>query len=148
MIGLLLSIALSLNGEDAYANSKEHCATAWASADLDGDGFITKPEGARYLAFVGAGDSSISEGRLSQSDFMRHCEAGLFDSLLDPDAATPVKGANSFTEREARERILGRGYRKVSPLHIDADGIWRGTAQLNGIQVEVAVDYKGNVIPK
>jgi hypothetical protein len=33
-------------------------------------------------------------------------------------------------------------------LRIDRDGVWRGTAELNGIQIEVAVDYKGNVVPK
>jgi len=146
MIELFVSIALSLNPGDVYAMSKERCGEAWASADADGDGFITKAEGGRYLAAVGAGDKSISEGRLSHSDFTKHCEAGLFDSFFN--MAAPVKGANSFTEREARERVLGRGYRNVSQLRIDRDGVWRGTAELNGIQIEVAVDYKGNVVPK
>jgi hypothetical protein len=141
------SIALFLSGGDAYTTSKEHCAAAWASADADGDGFLTRHEAAHYLAMVGAGDKSIADGRLSQSDFMRYCQAGLFDRLNQIPAA-PLKGANSFTEAEARERILGRSYRNVSTLQKDADGIWRGTAELNGIQIEVAVDYKGNVVPK
>jgi DNA-binding transcriptional MocR family regulator len=31
--------------------------------------------------------------------------------------------------------VLGRGYRNVSQLRIDQDGVWRGTAELNGIQL-------------
>ena len=91
---------------------------------------------------------AIDASRMSEhfADFGKYCEAGLFDSFFN--MAAPVKGANSFTEREARERVLGRGYRNVSQLRIDRDGVWRGTAELNGIQIEVAVDYKGNVVPK
>ena len=55
------------------------------------------------------------------------------------------KGANSFTEGQARERFRQHGYGEVSALTKDQDGIWRGSAIRNGHQVNVSLDYKGNV---
>lgn len=63
----------------------------------------------------------------------------------NPMAAGPVKGANSFTEGVARARIEANGFSNVSPLIKDDDGIWRGHAMRNGQQVNVALDYQGNV---
>jgi hypothetical protein len=60
-------------------------------------------------------------------------------------AAGPVKGANSFTESEARSRIEKNGFTNVSGLKKDDDGIWRGMGMKNGQQVAVALDYQGNV---
>jgi hypothetical protein len=34
----------------------------------------------------------------------------------------------------------------VSDLKKDDDGIWRGTASQGGKSVQIAVDYKGNVV--
>ena len=60
-------------------------------------------------------------------------------------AAGPVKGANSFTEGEARSRIEDRGFTSVAGLRKDDDGIWRGRGVKAGQTVEVALDYQGNV---
>jgi hypothetical protein len=60
-------------------------------------------------------------------------------------AAGPVKGANSFTEGEARSRIEDKGFTKVTALKKDDDGIWRGRGMMGGQQVDVALDYQGNV---
>jgi hypothetical protein len=60
-------------------------------------------------------------------------------------AAQPAKGANSFTMGEARSRIERSGFQSVADLKKDRDGIWRGRAQKNGTQVDVWLDYKGNV---
>jgi GTP-dependent phosphoenolpyruvate carboxykinase len=60
-------------------------------------------------------------------------------------AAGPVKGANSFTESEARSRIEKNGFTNVGALKKDDDGIWRGMGTRNGQQVAVALDYQGNV---
>ena len=57
----------------------------------------------------------------------------------------PVKGSNSFTEGEARSRIEDKGFSNVSALKKDDDGIWRGRAMKSGQQVDVALDYQGNV---
>jgi hypothetical protein len=58
----------------------------------------------------------------------------------------PVKGANSFTEGEAKSRIEKMGFANVSELKKDDDGVWRGHAMKNGKRVGVALDYQGNVV--
>jgi periplasmic protein CpxP/Spy len=55
------------------------------------------------------------------------------------------KGANSFTEGEARSRLAKAGYTDAKDLKKDADGIWRGTATHGGQSVQVGLDFKGNV---
>lgn len=59
--------------------------------------------------------------------------------------AAPLEGANSFTENQARDRVVKAGYSDVGPLQKDEKGIWRTTATKDGAPVEVAVDFKGNV---
>jgi hypothetical protein len=66
---------------------------------------------------------------------MSHCQASLFDALHNADEAVPLKGANSFTEKEAKERVLGRGCRNLSRLEKDPNGIWRGTAHATVVPV-------------
>ena len=61
------------------------------------------------------------------------------------DSVAPAKGSNSFTEGQAKDRIAQRGYTNVADLRKDNDGVWRGTAQQAGTQVQVWLDYKGNV---
>lgn len=66
-------------------------------------------------------------------------------ATTNANAPQPAKGANSFTDGEARRRIESRGYTEVSGLQKDADGIWHGTAKKDGNSVKVWLDYKGNV---
>jgi hypothetical protein len=61
------------------------------------------------------------------------------------NSAAPVKGANSFTRAEAQQQIEAKGYTHVAGLTKDKDGIWRGTAEKNGQNAPVSVDYQGNV---
>ena len=58
----------------------------------------------------------------------------------------PVKGSNSFTETEAKSRIANQGYTDVSSLEKDAAGVWRGHAMKSGHQVDVSLDFQGNVV--
>ncbi len=58
--------------------------------------------------------------------------------------AAPAKGANSFTENQARGRFAKAGYTGLSKL-TKADGLWRGMAMKGGKQMTVMLDYKGNV---
>jgi hypothetical protein len=60
-------------------------------------------------------------------------------------AAGPAKGANSFTEGQAKSLIEGKGYTNVSGLAKDGDGVWRGRGQKEGNQLSVWVDYRGAV---
>ena len=55
-------------------------------------------------------------------------------------------GANSFTEGQVRGRIEDAGFKDVSGLRKDDNGIWRGRASRNGSATEVGVDFKGNVV--
>jgi hypothetical protein len=57
----------------------------------------------------------------------------------------PARGANSFTERQARGRITKYGYTAVSRLKKDREGRWQGTARKGNARVRVGLDYKGNV---
>ena len=55
------------------------------------------------------------------------------------------RGANSFTQNQAREHIAKSGFANVSALAKDAHGVWRGKATKDGRTVDVALDFKGNV---
>ena len=76
---------------------------------------------------------------------METCKAGIFVSRT-LDAGAPLKGANSFTENQAKDRAMAAGYSNVSALTKDADGVWRGIATLNSKAGNVAIDFKGNVV--
>lgn len=64
------------------------------------------------------------------------------------NSAAPVAGKNSFTEGQARDRIVDAGYTDVSALVKDGEGIWRGKATKGGSVLDVAVDFQGNVTGK
>ena len=61
------------------------------------------------------------------------------------DANAPLPGANSFTEGQAKSRLEANGYTNVTGLKKDDNGIWKGTATNAGAQVNVSVDYRGNI---
>lgn len=58
----------------------------------------------------------------------------------------PLSGANSFTEGQARDRIVKAGFEDVQSLKKDDQGVWRGQAKKGGQQVSVGLDYRGNVV--
>jgi hypothetical protein len=64
----------------------------------------------------------------------------------DPNA--PLRGANSFTETQAKQRIEKAGFTQVSNLKKDDQGIWRATAKQGDKQTKVALDFRGNVVAK
>ena len=66
-------------------------------------------------------------------------------ATTNANAPQPAKGANSFTDGEARRRIESSGYSTVADLKKDGDGIWRGSATKDGAKVGVWLDYKGNI---
>ena len=55
------------------------------------------------------------------------------------------RGANSFTEGEARRRLERAGYHEIKDLKKDGDGIWHASAMLDGKPASVGLDFKGNV---
>ena len=60
----------------------------------------------------------------------------------------PEAGANSFTEAQAKDRIAKAGFTGVTGLKKDDQGIWRGSAKKDGKQVNVSLDFRGNVTTK
>jgi len=63
-----------------------------------------------------------------------------------PNPGALVSGANSFTESQAKSRIEEKGFKDVSALKKDADGVWRGKAAQGGKTINVSVDFQGNVV--
>jgi hypothetical protein len=57
----------------------------------------------------------------------------------------PVAGANSFTEGQAKSRIESQGFTNLSGLTKDDQGIWRGKAMKDGRNVNVSLDFHGDV---
>lgn len=55
------------------------------------------------------------------------------------------KGANSFTEAQAKSRIEDQGFSTVTGLKKDGDGIWWATASKDSKSVKVGLDYQGNI---
>ena len=78
---------------------------------------------------------------------MTHCMADVY-AVAKTDEGAPLAGANSFTENQAKDRIIAAGFTSVFALTKDDRGVWRGTASQNDKQIPVAVDFKGNVVAK
>ncbi|WP_438754583.1 PepSY domain-containing protein [Pararhizobium sp. O133] len=66
----------------------------------------------------------------------------------DQNATAPVEGANSFTEDQAKDRIVEAGYADVTELKLDDQGVWQAKATKDGKPVMVSMDYQGNVVAK
>ncbi len=61
------------------------------------------------------------------------------------NSAAPVAGRNSFTEGQAKSKIEDAGFKSVSDLKKDDNGVWRGKANKDGKTMQVSVDFQGNV---
>lgn len=132
----------------AYAATDAECHEMWTKADVNKDGVLSGAETARYHAAMRVHDEKATvEGYLDEATFTKACKADIY-ATRDADAGAPLKGANSFTEGQAKDRALSHGLTDVSPLTKDDEGIWRGTASQEGKSVEVAVDFKGNVVAR
>jgi hypothetical protein len=132
----------------AFAATDSECQAMWTKADVNKDGVLSSDESMRYAAAMRVRDKQVAaDGKLDQAAFMESCKADIY-TMNKADAGAPLKGANSFTEGQAKDRVLSHGMTGVSALKKDDDGIWRGTAQQDGKPVQVSVDFKGNVVPQ
>jgi hypothetical protein len=130
----------------ALAASDAECQDMWKKADANADGVLSDRESIRYVALMRIGNRTLaSEGRITQAEFMDACKADIYAPRKAEEGA-PLKGANSFTEGQAKDRAMAHGMESVSDLKKGDDGIWRGTATQGGKTVQIAVDYKGNVV--
>ena len=66
--------------------------------------------------------------------------------LPNKDAIARVAGANSFTEAQAKDRMEQAGFTEVTRLRKDDQGIWRASAKQGDKQVNVSLDFRGNVV--
>ena len=131
-----------------YAATDAECQEMWTKADVNKDGVLSDADAERYAAAMRVHDEKTkADGRLNQASFLEACKADVY-TPRPADAGAPLKGANSFTEGQAKDRALSHGLTDVGALKKDDDGIWRGSASQDGKPVEVAVDFKGNVVPQ
>lgn len=100
----------------------------------------------RYLALMRMSNQTMAaDGTMTETLFQENCKTDIF-TIAATEEGAPFEGANSFTEGQAKDRITARGMADISSLTKDDKSIWRGSAQLDGKSVNVAVDYKGNVV--
>lgn len=132
----------------AHAATDAECQAMWTKADVNKDGVLSDAESLRYAAAMRVHDKmAAADGRIDQAGFLEACKADVY-APRQADAGAPLKGANSFTEGQAKDRALSQGLTDVGALKKDDDGIWRGAAMQDGKSVEIAVDFKGNVVPQ
>ncbi len=142
----LAAAATVVAAAPAFAATDAECQEMWKKADENADGKVSGGEAIRYIAFMRIGGRTVAtEGSITQAEFMDACKADAYKAQ-QAEAGAPLKGSNSFTEAQAKDRVIAQGLANVSALTKDSDGIWRGTAMQNGKTVQVAVDYKGNVV--
>ena len=142
-----LGVAAPMLVNSSWAATDAECQDMWKKADANKDGVLSDNESMRYVALMNVGNRKVAtEGRITQAEFMDACKNDLY-APHKAEAGAPLKGANSFTEGQAKDRAIGYGgVDSVSGLKKDDDGIWRGKATRDGKPVEIAVDYKGNVV--
>jgi len=145
---LVAATAVACAAMPVYAASDADCQAMWTNADVNKDGVLSDAEAQRYAAAMRVHDEKAKvDGQINQASFLEACKADVY-APRSADAGAPLKGANSFTEGQAKDRALSHGLTDVGALKKDDDGIWRGTASQDGKSVEVAVDFKGNVVPQ
>jgi hypothetical protein len=130
----------------AYAASDADCQAMWTKADVNHDGVLSDAESMRYAAAMRVRNATLpADGRITQAAFMDACRSDVYVPAK-ADAGAPLKGANSFTEGQAKDRAVAYGATEIAELKKDDNGVWRGMAKQDGKSGEVAVDYKGNVV--
>lgn len=147
LFAALALVGLMSLSHAAFAASEADCQKSFEAADTNSDGVVTQAEGERYFAAIRAANKPLNGDRLDKAAFIENCKADVFAATQTQAAAgAPLEGANSFTEGQAKERAESAGFTEVSGLRKDDKGIWRGTAKRGGSQVNIAIDFKGNVV--
>jgi hypothetical protein len=97
----------------------------------------------QLLASVGLAAAAISVSATAQQ--VNNHNNSAIKAPHEVNDGGPSRGANSFTQGQARGHVEHSGFTHVSTLTKDRNGVWRGTAMKGGRRVPVAVDFKGNV---
>lgn len=150
---LVAAVAVTL-GSAAFAQTETmapaeppagDCEAQFTTLDADANGYLTDAEAPREFARARVDDVTPEANGISKPAFLTLCGS---DSWVQktPEEGAPFEGANSFTEEQARDRAVAWNVTDVSALTLDEKGVWRGTGKVDGTEVSVAVDYKGNVV--
>lgn len=143
---VVAALAAACTAIPAYAATDADCQAMWAKADTNNDGVLSDAEAARYAAAMRVRETEVpADGKITEAAFMEACKGDVY-APHKADAGAPLKGSNSFTEGQAKDRATAQGITPTGTLSKDSDGIWRGQATQDGKSVHVAVDYKGNVV--
>jgi hypothetical protein len=142
---LVAALAATAAALPAYAATDAECQAMWTKADVSKDGVLSDAEAMRYAAAMRVREAKTPDGKIDQAAFMDACKADVY-APAKADAGAPLKGANSFTEGQAKDRAIANGATEIAELKKDDNGVWRGVAKHDGKSGEVAVDYKGNVV--
>lgn len=142
----------------AHAMTDADCAAAWSRADTNSDGKLTGGEGSNYYSTLNSMEKPVAADSMTKDLFFQHCKSDMFTTAAtgststkttataEPNAGLPLAGANSFTETQAKDRAAAAGFASVSALKKDESGVWRGTAMRDSKTVNIAIDFKGNVV--
>ena len=141
---IIAGIGAALMASPAAAMTEAECAAAWTKADANKAGTVTEAEAGRYFAALRVANQPVTDAKLTGAQFLQYCKTGVFDAKMDPGA--PLSGSNSFTEGQAKDRAMAAGFMNVTALKKDANGVWRGNASDGAKTVNVAIDFKGNVV--
>lgn len=131
-----IAIASLLAGEVSSAQNSTGPANLAGTSPGTGTSMTTtpsRPAGATGASASRGDDTSAASGNTNQAV-----------ATTSANALQPAKGSNSFTMGEAQSRLEKNGFANVSGLKKDDNGVWRGTAQKDGAENNVWLDYKGN----
>jgi hypothetical protein len=143
---LLAAAACLFISGPASAMTDTECAAMWKQADANADGTLAAAETERYAAWMRMAEKPMAaDGTMNEAMFKENCMANVFETAK-VDEGAPLEGANSFTEEQAKDRVIAAGMIAPSTLSKDDKGVWRGTATQGGKSMNVAIDYKGNVV--
>ncbi len=121
------------------------CEAQFTALDADANGYLTDAEAPREFARARVDAMTPEASGISKAAFLEMCGSDNW-AQNTPEEGAPFEGANSFTEEQARDRAVAWNVTEVSALMLDEKGVWRGTGKVDGADVSVAVDYKGNVV--
>ena len=130
----------------AFAASDADCQAMWAKADVNHDGVLSDAEAMRYAAAMRVRETTVpADGKLTQAAFMDACKADVY-ATATPDAGAPLKGANSFTEGQAKDRAMAHGATDIGPIARTATGCGAVRPSWTASPLRSPSTYKGNVV--
>src|SRR5215203_1356031 len=103
------AVAATCSAVPAYAATDAECQAMWTKADVNKDGTLSDQESVRYAAAMRVRDAKMkADGKIDQAAFMEACKADVY-AMPKAEAGAPLKGANSFTEGQAKDRAVAHG---------------------------------------